>query len=289
MGAYSRNPHVETYRCDDTSRQLLDRLLSNGFGFGCRDLFSERVLHSWGYADTVLTGCPAWYDLQFVESTDFVTPPPSTPQHIVVSDPADIYNKEYARHLIVLLRNMFPQARISFVFHAGWEADEFTNDLKARLCCELRDWLRDQGIQTQNAAYSTEGFSIYDTCDVHIGFRVHAHLYALSQRRPSILIEEDGRGFGANEALGIPHVPIWPETLFHDYVQKVLKRFCGRPPVLSTHQIESFLGAIQTRIAEELDSGYASAQRAFEAMAATYLSMREHIGRLEACSGARAS
>ena len=50
---------------------------------------------------------------------------------------------------------------------------------------------------------SVEGFKVYDDCDLHIGFRVHAHIYNLSNRHLSILIEEDGRGAGVNEALGI--------------------------------------------------------------------------------------
>lgn len=38
---------------------------------------------------------------------------------------------------------------------------------------------------------------------MHIGFRVHAHIYNLSRRNCSVLIEEDGRGAGVNQALGL--------------------------------------------------------------------------------------
>ena len=42
----------------------------------------------------------------------------------------------------------------------------------------------------------------YDKVDLHVGFRVHAHLYMLSMRKPSILLIEDGRGYGVFYSLG---------------------------------------------------------------------------------------
>ena len=40
----------------------------------------------------------------------------------------------------------------------------------------------------------------------HIGYRVHAHIYSLSQRQRTILIEEDGRGAGVDQALGLKQI-----------------------------------------------------------------------------------
>ena len=37
---------------------------------------------------------------------------------------------------------------------------------------------------------------------MHVGYRVHAHLYCLSHSTPSYLIAEDSRGLGMLEALG---------------------------------------------------------------------------------------
>lgn len=55
---------------------------------------------------------------------------------------------------------------------------------------------------------SKEGFKQYDECDLHIGFRVHAHIYNISMGNPSILINEDARGAGVNDALGIRNIDI---------------------------------------------------------------------------------
>jgi hypothetical protein len=43
---------------------------------------------------------------------------------------------------------------------------------------------------------------LYANCLLHIGFRVHSHLLCTSLRRPSILLAEDSRGFGAGRLLG---------------------------------------------------------------------------------------
>lgn len=44
--------------------------------------------------------------------------------------------------------------------------------------------------------------ALYGNADLHIGYRVHAHLFCLSRRIPSILINEDSRGVGQAAALG---------------------------------------------------------------------------------------
>ena len=49
---------------------------------------------------------------------------------------------------------------------------------------------------------------LYLNCDLHIGYRVHAHLFCLSQRIPSILVSEDYRGVGQNLSLGMPDLRI---------------------------------------------------------------------------------
>ena len=42
---------------------------------------------------------------------------------------------------------------------------------------------------------------LYSNCDLHIGYRVHAHVFMTSIKKPSILIKEDGRGEGMSEVI----------------------------------------------------------------------------------------
>lgn len=55
---------------------------------------------------------------------------------------------------------------------------------------------------------SADGFLIYDNCDLHVGFRVHAHIYNLSKRNKTLLLNEDFRGFAVNETLGFYQIDI---------------------------------------------------------------------------------
>lgn len=45
---------------------------------------------------------------------------------------------------------------------------------------------------------------LYRECDLHIGSRLHAHLYFLSLRKPSFLTYVDDRMLGFSQMLGFP-------------------------------------------------------------------------------------
>ena len=70
------------------------------------------------------------------------------------------------------------------------------------------------GVEILDISSGAEGFSVYDDCDLHVGYRVHAHIYNISIRHRSILIEEDGRGAGVNAALQLPRI-----CAYNDYWQ----------------------------------------------------------------------
>jgi len=92
------------------------------------------------------------------------------------------------------------------------KADQFTSEIVGAKLKVLCDKLCKGGINYCDISYSHEGMEIYDTCDLHIGFRVHAHIYNLSHRHRSLLIEEDNRGAGVNDALGLPRIRAYDLT-----------------------------------------------------------------------------
>ncbi|MCP3029944.1 polysaccharide pyruvyl transferase family protein [Halobacillus sp. A1] len=51
-------------------------------------------------------------------------------------------------------------------------------------------------VNIKEFAGSSEKFDFYHHMDAHIGFRLHAHIWFLRTRKPSLLIAEDGRGLG---------------------------------------------------------------------------------------------
>ena len=43
-----------------------------------------------------------------------------------------------------------------------------------------------------DVSYDEKKIDMYLDFDLHIGYRVHAHIYFLSKSKPSILLHEDG-------------------------------------------------------------------------------------------------
>jgi hypothetical protein len=64
-------------------------------------------------------------------------------------------------------------------------------------------WLSGQGIRHEDISGSAERMmALYRSADLHVGYRVHAHILMASEGRPSILIAEDGRGQALRDVLG---------------------------------------------------------------------------------------
>ena len=101
MGAYSLSANVESYLFTDQSRTLLERFERDGFGLGCRDGLTEDILHQVGVRNTLMTGCPAWYDLDKIEAQAlFRRPVQGNIDHIAISDPARPENIPLACSLV---------------------------------------------------------------------------------------------------------------------------------------------------------------------------------------------
>ena len=202
MGGYTPSANLSGIRFSEGSHKLLSRIEHDGFGLGCRDLLTVELLRANGYESGLFTGCPAWYDLSKVSEGSLLKHPEGSDiRTIAISDPAEMANIDAVRFLVEQLSTIFPDARLKLVFHRGWSADGYSRKALAARQSELVSWAADRNIPSVDISYGWEGFHEYDDCDLHIGYRVHAHLYNVSQRKPTFLIEEDGRGYGANEAL----------------------------------------------------------------------------------------
>lgn len=148
-----------------------------------------------------MTGCPAWYDLNSLSLAKLSYTNVTT---IAVSDPADIIH--FGNQSVLLcqeLQKRFPNATFHYIFHRGMSAAGTTHNYYANQYKNIVQELTQLGIIIHDISNNADGFTIYDKCDLHIGYRVHAHIYNLSKRKRSILIEEDSRGAGVNEALGL--------------------------------------------------------------------------------------
>lgn len=163
-----------------------------------RDILTEKIIKELEIQNVVTTGCPAWYSLPDLER-DFQAP--QQIKQIVVSTPAQIRNFYQAKQVVDLVRKRFPKAQKHLVFHRGILPDRNKTIKKSLFDTGLAAYGKTHGFHILDASYSVRKIDFYRDCDLHIGFRVHAHLDFLSFRKPSILIQEDGRGLGQSITL----------------------------------------------------------------------------------------
>lgn len=210
MGWYAPNTLNETiynYKFTEKTLALFERVLNDGFLLGCREYESAIALKNNGIHGSVVTGCPAWYNVNVVtKSYEYQFDREYDINTICISDPANFSNYTNLKGIIEYLKNRFPHAKLKYVFHRGITPDAYTSEQNADFLSSVVKYLESESIEYMDIAYSAEGFKVYDEADLHIGFRVHAHIYCLSGRKMSILFEEDGRGAGVNNALGLKNI-----------------------------------------------------------------------------------
>lgn len=175
----------------------------------CREPFTCDILKKHGVENTLLTGDPAMFSPRLL---GVAMKRPSEVRSLVFSPPLSFYYKEQADCIMTMLADLFPSARKICVFHL-FDADTSPDKqrensaavtpevtAKNRYIRSLADRL---GYEVINLAGNVEGMSVYDECDLHVGYECHAHLYFLSMRIPSVLIAEDARGVGFNQLFGV--------------------------------------------------------------------------------------
>ncbi len=190
---------VESYRFSDSARQALDFASHTSSWLGCRDPQSVKVLERHGYHNSLLTGCPVWYHLPSLGQSMRL---PERVSRLVVTPAQHPTYREQSVGLLKLLVDLFPDALRLCSFHRGIdEASVWTTANERQHHRSIADAATELGYEVRNVSGDASRTSIYEQYELHVGYRVHAHLQFLSERRLSLLLHEDGRGRGASDAL----------------------------------------------------------------------------------------
>lgn len=204
------------FKFDEKAHDFLTDVHDKIKNSSCRCDITKSMLNNNGFQNVTMTGCPVWYDLpsvgkEFEEKKKI--------EHIVFTTAADPKLIGQTWRLIKILKRQFPKARVTMSYHRGIMPDKHTT-IRATIGYLLMAFgakILNRRIGIKDVAYDLRRLDFYDNCDFHIGYRVHAHLYFLSKRLPSVLINEDGRGKGMVETMNLPVFNIDDENL----VQKV--------------------------------------------------------------------
>lgn len=195
--------HPERFRFDETSRMALLAIHDRIGWSSVRDDLSLQVVQSAGVKNVRRSGCTAWYHLPSLGKTP---KPPQRMRTVVFTPPANSLRlfTESAK-VMWLLQHRYGSAQRYCVFHRGLSTDAETTRKEMAVVRAMACVARALGFVVIDAAFDLSQIEFYGGADLHVGYRVHAHLCFLSQRRPSLLISEDGRGIGQALALQDPY------------------------------------------------------------------------------------
>jgi len=211
IGWYSKKGNWENthdYKLSNDSVKLLEKINSSGYLSSVRDYHTLNTLFSKGMRNFLMTGCPALYDKQFLNSKIDES---KTINKIAFSLGVSlrISKKMYQQmqNVLLLIHELFPSTHIDVVFHHSPSKEYINTHGSNRALYNAQNsfliWLKENNFHYVDISGSAEKLiNYYSNVDLHIGYRVHAHIFMNSISKLSILLNEDGRGKGLEKVLG---------------------------------------------------------------------------------------
>jgi len=192
---------TENYQLTYKTKQLLSRIENDKIGFSVRDYHTMNVLNCHGYSNVHMTGCPATYCHRFfnteLKQNEIKKVAFSLGVSFISSKEMELQMKE----TIIGFKKYFESinSNIEVVFHHSTKNDflkthgSFPKHLESHL--NFIKWLEKENLSWIDISGSADNLiNYYNNVDLHIGYRVHAHIFMCSISKPSVLISEDGRG-----------------------------------------------------------------------------------------------
>jgi hypothetical protein len=188
------------YKFSTLSKKLLDRVKNDGFISSVRGYHTLNSLEFQGYDNFLMTGCPAYYDTNFIGKEIENLKIEKVAFSLGVSFISSLSMEQQMKDLILQLKQKFIDKTFEVVFHHSLDKQKIQNaygnqhNKHLNKHIDFTKWLSENGIQYVDISGSAENLiNYYSNIDLHIGYRVHAHIFMNSISKLSILISEDGR------------------------------------------------------------------------------------------------
>jgi hypothetical protein len=224
------------YTFTPATLSLLQRIDAGNTSLSVRDYRSLNALAVAGITNGVMTGCPALYIPEKI-GNPFVGFSKEGVRNLVISPGVTFIRsaalEQQLKNLITELRAGFPDANLTVAFHHSIQPDvlkkayDNNQTVAADRQLAMVRWLEAQQIDYIDISGGVEKLiQLYDAADFHVGYRVHAHIFMSSQRKPSVLLTEDGRGRGLKDVLGGVIFDTWKKREYSvkDRVRQKLMR-----------------------------------------------------------------
>lgn len=223
VGWYSQEgrwEHTHDYPMNQKSKELLKRMADDGLMSSVRDYHTLNTLASMGYSNYLMTGCPALYSLPHIGTEVANGSPKKIGFSLGVSLKASNKMRKQMQQAILKTIEVFSDSEVEVVFHHGigenyLKSDGVASDLYVAQR-KFIEWLEEESIKYVDISGSAENLiEYYNTCDLHIGYRVHAHIFCNSISKPSVLLNEDGRGIALRDVIGGATLDMYKKAITH--------------------------------------------------------------------------
>ncbi len=221
------------YPLSDGAIGLLEKVNSTSVYSSVRDFQTLNVLSFKGLNNFIMTGCPAYYDLGSIGCDVSL---PKKLNKVAFSLGVSFLESKSMEKLmkaqILAIKKRYSSSEFEVVFHHSLNADLYLNTHGAKRDHndkhnEFALWLQSNNIKYVDISGSAENLiSYYGVVDLHIGYRVHAHIFMNSISKLSLLISEDGRAKGSCSVIGgmvIDGYHDFKDSFFSKGMNKVFK------------------------------------------------------------------
>lgn len=277
------------YALSKSTLELVHKINESGYLSSVRDYHTLNVLQHAGFDSFMMTGCPALYVKEFIgakinQKLERGRVAFSVGVAFLVSRSIERQMKnllaflaqKYGRSNVAVLFHHSIDRRLLSISHSNWrQRSGRARFLRGQL--RFVQWLERNGYQYRDVSDSADRMiEEYVKADLHVGYRVHAHILMSSISKPSILLAEDGRGKALKEVLCAPVIDAF-DAACDSRVCAVLKKVRIVDPFSVSTEVDK---EVAFRLGNEEGHQFACVERARASIDATFSSMLRFMKQL---------
>lgn len=197
-----------SYKLNPMTYKLIQKINNSDYLSSVRDYHTLNALRFNQCTNVLMTGCPAYYDDRFINTEFKPAEIKKVSFSLGVSFVESTSMEELMKENILACKAKYLEKDFEVVFHHSLDREKF-KDAYVPASKHIKkhnlfaDWLDNNKIKYVDISGSAENLmNYYSNVDLHIGYRVHAHIFMNSIAQKSILISEDGRAKGVKGAIG---------------------------------------------------------------------------------------
>ena len=196
-----------SYPLNEKTSSLLTRIDNSGYQSSVRDYHTLNAIRFNGFNNFLMTGCPAYYDKDFINTELQLKEVNKVAFSLGVAFIESPSMEKLMKENILACKEKFSDKEFEVVFHHSLDRNKFKDAYKSSPTHvnkhnDFADWLERNNIKFTDISGSAENLiNYYSAVDLHLGYRVHAHIFMNSIGKQSILISEDGRAKGVKSAI----------------------------------------------------------------------------------------